>query len=192
MDGNNIEISIHNAFGKNTMVNFDSFIPKLLGTRSLNRLMYFREGASISKALAERLHNNFYGTVKPCFKSADVPMAIQAIQLVDKVDTIIIASGDGDFVDLVRYLKSRGVRVEIASVESTTSPYLTKEADFHHKVTMADLYTFTHEEEPKTAKKKKYGKKQKKFVVPVEQKAAVETPEPVKAAETPVVPPVQS
>jgi len=43
VDGNNIERSIHDLVGsKNTMLNFDTLIPKLLGNRGLNRLFYFR------------------------------------------------------------------------------------------------------------------------------------------------------
>ena len=48
-DGNNIERSIH-EMSKNpkAMINFDQLIPKLLDGRGLNRLIYFREGKSIS------------------------------------------------------------------------------------------------------------------------------------------------
>ncbi|MCB0622055.1 MAG: NYN domain-containing protein, partial [Saprospiraceae bacterium] len=46
-----------------------------------------------------------------------------------KVDTIIILSGDADYVELVRHLKSEGVRVEIAAVERTTARILQEEAD---------------------------------------------------------------
>lgn len=140
MDGNNIEMSIHDIFGKNYMVNFDVFISKILGDRALNRMIYFREGTSISPKLADRLHSKYYGVVRPCGKSADVPMTIQAVQLVDKVDTVVIASGDGDFLDLVKYLKSRGVRVEVASVTDTTKQILIEEADYHHKITVEDLF----------------------------------------------------
>jgi len=60
-DGNNIELSIHSeADNKNTMINFDTLIPKLLSGRGLNRLIYFREGKAISGKLAERLHQQFY------------------------------------------------------------------------------------------------------------------------------------
>ncbi len=49
VDGNNIEISLHNLLGNDDfMVNFDTLIPELLGNRGLNRLIYFREGESIS------------------------------------------------------------------------------------------------------------------------------------------------
>ena len=88
-DGNNIERSIHDI-AKNTsaMINFDTLIPKLLSKRGLNRLIYFREGKSISSKLAERLHEHYYGSVIPCHKSADIPLSIKATQLASKVDTI--------------------------------------------------------------------------------------------------------
>ena len=115
-DGNNIERSIH-TLSKSTkaMINFDELIPKLLNGRGLNRLIYFREGKSISEKFAERLHENYYGSVVPCHKSADIPLSIKATQLASKVDTIIIMSGDSDFVELVTHLKAEGVRVEIAA-----------------------------------------------------------------------------
>ena len=106
-DGNNIERSIHErANNSNAMVNFDKLIPKLLNGRGLNRLIYFREGKAISSKLAERLHTNFYGSVVPCHKSADIPLSIKATQLASKVDTIIIMSGDSDYVELVLHLKN--------------------------------------------------------------------------------------
>ena len=56
-DGNNIERSIHEqSQSKQTMVNFDSLIPRLLNGRGLNRLIYFREGKAISNKFPERLH----------------------------------------------------------------------------------------------------------------------------------------
>ena len=143
IDGNNIEISIRNASGKDhMMLNFDTIIPKLIDNRGLNRLMYFREGKSISLKLAERLHKQFYGTVRPCLKNADIPLTIEAVQLADKVDTIIIMSGDKDYVELVKYLKSKGIRVEIASVKSSTAKSLTKEADHVYEITEEDWYEF--------------------------------------------------
>jgi uncharacterized LabA/DUF88 family protein len=142
-DGNNIERSIHEQAGNTSaMVNFDKLIPKLLSDRGLNRLIYFREGKNISSKLAERLHTQFYGSVVPCHKSADIPLSIKATQLASKVDTIIIMSGDSDYVDLVRHLKSEGVRVEIAAVLKTTAKILTDEADYFHAITRDDWFVF--------------------------------------------------
>ncbi|MBI2668932.1 NYN domain-containing protein [Candidatus Woesearchaeota archaeon] len=144
MDGNNIERSIHEqSRSTNTMVNFDTLIPKLLNGRGLNRLIYFREGKQISYKLAERLHENYYGSVVACHKSADIPLSIKATQLSPKVDTIIIMSGDSDYVDLVTHLKSEGVRVEIAAVQETTAKILIEEADYFHPITKDDWFEYT-------------------------------------------------
>lgn len=132
VDGNNIERSLlEYTKAEGTMLDFEKVIPKIVADRQLNRLIYFREGRSISSKLAERLHDNFHGSVRPCHKSADIPLSIRAVQLASKVDTIVIMSGDSDFIELVKHLKSEGVRVEVAAVEQTTSGELLKEADFY-------------------------------------------------------------
>ena len=142
-DGNNIERSIHEeSQSTHTMVNFDDLIPKLLNGRGLNRLIYFREGKAISTKFADRLHENFYGAVIPCHKSADIPLSIKATQLSSKVDTIIIMSGDSDFVELVRHLKAEGVRVEIAAVKKTTAKILLEEASYFHEIIATDWFEY--------------------------------------------------
>ncbi len=143
VDGNNIERSIHDLSNNtSTMVNFDTLIPDLLNGRGLNRLIYFREGKNISSKLAERLHENYYGSVVACHKSADIPLTIKATQLASKIDTIIILSGDSDYLDLVNHLKSEGVRVEIAAIKETTSHLLKEEVDYFFPIT--DKYWFSY------------------------------------------------
>jgi hypothetical protein len=78
--------------------------------------------------------------VRPCHKSADIPLTIKATQLASKVDTIIIMSGDSDFIELVRHLKGEGVRVEIAAVPETTSRLLLEDADYFHTLDKDDCY----------------------------------------------------
>ena len=142
-DGNNIERSIHESSkNKSAMINFDTLIPKLLDGRGLNRMIYFREGKSISSKLADRLHENFYGSVIPCHKSADIPLSIKATQLASKVDTIIIMSGDSDYVELVTHLRAEGVRVEIAAVRQTTAQILIDNSDYMHDITSDDWFIY--------------------------------------------------
>jgi uncharacterized LabA/DUF88 family protein len=141
VDGNNIERSLDSEHNQNMMINFDVLIPRLLGGRGLNRLIYFREGKNISSKLAERLHTNYHGSVRPCHKSADIPLSINATQLASKVDAIIILSGDSDYVELVTHLKSEGVRVEICAVESTTAQILREEADYFHPIMKEDCFS---------------------------------------------------
>ena len=142
VDGNNIERSLESEYNSpSIMINFDVLIPKLLGGRGLNRLIYFREGKNISSKLAERLHSKYFGMVRPCHKSADIPLSISATQIASKVDSIIILSGDSDYVELVRHLKSEGVRVEICAVESTTAEVLREEADYFVPIVKEDTFT---------------------------------------------------
>lgn len=144
IDGNNIERSIHEQSGNtNTMLNIETLVPKLIGNRALNRLIYFREGKQISEKLAERLQLGYHGSVRPCHKSADIPLSIAAVRLASKVDTIIIMSGDSDYVELVRHLKSEGVRVEAAAIAETTSNLLVEEVDHFHPITEEDWFVFT-------------------------------------------------
>ena len=142
-DGNNIERSIHKVSrNKNAMINFDTLIPKLLNGRGLNRMIYFREGRSISSKFADRLHENFYGSVIPCHKSADIPLTIKATQLASKVDAIIIMSGDSDYVELVMHLRGEGVRVEIAAVRDTTAQILIDKSDYMHEIISSDWFVY--------------------------------------------------
>lgn len=150
VDGNNIERSLDSEHNQNMMINFDVLIPRLLGGRGLNRLIYFREGKNISSKLAERLHTKYHGSVRPCHKSADIPLSITATQLASKVDAIIILSGDSDYVELVSHLKSEGVRVEICAVESTTAQILRDEADYFHPILKEDCFSL----DPRQLKKK--------------------------------------
>ena len=163
VDGNNIERSITGSMGlDNGLLNFDTLIPKLLGNRALNRLIYFREGKNISSKLADRLHQNFHGSVRPCHKSADIPLTIKATQLANKVDCIIILSGDSDYVELVKHLKSEGVRVEICAVEENTAAILKEQAECWHPITKEDVFMFTKPKSKPNSNSKSKAKTTKK------------------------------
>jgi uncharacterized LabA/DUF88 family protein len=60
----------------------------------------------------------------------DVGLAVDAIKMAPKLDTVIIASGDGDFVPLVEYLKiNEGCQVEVVSFGKSASGRLKEAAD---------------------------------------------------------------
>lgn len=67
------------------------------------------------------------------FKKADwdVGMAVDAIRTAGSLDAIILATGDGDFVPLVEYLKwGLGKEVEVAAFGRSASGKLKEAADF--------------------------------------------------------------
>lgn len=70
----------------------------------------------------------FYGGAKKA--DWDVGMAIDAIVMASKLDAVILATGDGDFVPLVEYLKyNEGCQVEVISFGKSSSGRLRDMAD---------------------------------------------------------------
>jgi uncharacterized LabA/DUF88 family protein len=59
----------------------------------------------------------------------DVGLAIDAVRLSSKADTIVLISGDGDFIPLVEYLRVLGNQVEVMGFGRTTSMTLKELAD---------------------------------------------------------------
>jgi len=54
----------------------------------------------------------------------DIELAVDALELAEHVDQIVLFSGDGDFRSLVEALQRRGVRVTVVSTISTKPPML--------------------------------------------------------------------
>ena len=69
----------------------------------------------------------FYGGNKKA--DWDVGIAVDAITLAQKVDALVLVTGDGDFCPLVEYLKHEGVQVEVVSFAKSTSAKLIDTAD---------------------------------------------------------------
>ncbi len=60
----------------------------------------------------------------------DVGMAIDAVRLAPKLDSVILLTGDGDFVPLVEYLQMNlGCQVEVVSFGKSTSAKLIEATD---------------------------------------------------------------
>lgn len=60
----------------------------------------------------------------------DVGLAIDTIRLAPKLDVIVIASGDGDFVHLVQYLQGTyGCRVEVVAFGQSASSMIKEFSD---------------------------------------------------------------
>jgi len=59
----------------------------------------------------------------------DVDLAMDAVKMQNKLDTIIIVSGDGDYVSLIEYLKNHGTQVEVAAFGKSSSARLIEAAD---------------------------------------------------------------
>ncbi len=54
----------------------------------------------------------------------DVGLTVDAIKMAPRLDSVVIISGDGDFIPLVEYLQTMGVQVEVVSFSQSTSSNL--------------------------------------------------------------------
>jgi len=59
----------------------------------------------------------------------DVGMSVDAIRLSPSVDTVVLATGDGDFLPLVEYLQGQGKQVEVFAFAKSASGRLKEEVD---------------------------------------------------------------
>ena len=69
----------------------------------------------------------FYGGQKKA--DWDVGIVIDAIRIAPSIDTLVLVSGDGDFISLVEYLKNQGKRVEVIAFGKSSSSKLKEIAD---------------------------------------------------------------
>lgn len=138
IDTQNLYHSAKNLY--RAKVNFGAVVKTALGERKLIRALSYvvntesgEEGAffeALEKLGIEIKTKDlqiFYGGAKKA--DWDVGLAIDAIKLAHKVDAIVIASGDGDFVPLVEYIKSQGCQVEIISFGRSSSQRLRESVD---------------------------------------------------------------
>ena len=60
----------------------------------------------------------------------DIGIAMDSIELAPKLDTIVIVSGDGDFLELIKHLKyALGCRIEVMAFGRSCSSKTKEEAD---------------------------------------------------------------
>lgn len=121
-------------------VNFKELLDAALGERRLIRAFAYvvRTKTGEEKPFFEALNKlgiemrvkdlqEYYGGMKKA--DWDVGIAVDAIKTLGIVDVIVLASGDGDYVPLVEYLKNQGRRVEVMAFGRSASSKLKEIAD---------------------------------------------------------------
>ena len=139
IDTQNLYHSAKNLY--HTRVNFGAVLKEALGERSLIRAIAYviTTESGEEKSFFEALEKFgietktkdlqiFMGGSKKA--DWDVGLAVDAIKMAQKLDTVIIASGDGDFIPLVEYLQmNEGCQVEVISFGKSSSGKLKEAAD---------------------------------------------------------------
>lgn len=62
----------------------------------------------------------------------DVGIAMDIVRMSEKLDAVVLVSGDGDFTEVLKYVRSRGIRAEVMAFRKTTSSKLLEEADLFY------------------------------------------------------------
>jgi uncharacterized LabA/DUF88 family protein len=138
IDTQNLYHSAKNLY--KSKVNFGAVVKAALGGRKLTRAISYvvnTEGGEES-AFFDALEKVgieiktkdlqiFYGGAKKA--DWDVGLAIDAVKLASKVDAIVLATGDGDFIPLVEYVKNQGCQAEVITFGRSASSRLREVAD---------------------------------------------------------------
>lgn len=139
IDAQNLYHSAKNLYG--AKVNFGEVVKKGLGERTLIRSLAYviTSEAGDEQSFFEALTKLGIETKTKnlqVFSSGnkkgdwDVGLAVDAISMAPKLDTIILISGDGDFVPLVEYLQiNQGCQVEVVSFGKSSNKQLKEIAD---------------------------------------------------------------
>ncbi len=121
-------------------VNFGAVLKAAVGDRKLVRAVayvvttesgeeqaFFDALAKVGIETKTKELQIFFGGAKKA--DWDVGLAIDAIKMAPKLDAIVLATGDGDFVPLVEYVKAQGCQVEVITFGRSASARLKDTAD---------------------------------------------------------------
>jgi len=103
-------------------------ITYVISTESGEEKTFFEAMEKLGFEIKEKDLQIFAGGAKKA--DWDVGLAVDTIKLADKLDVVVIVSGDGDYEPLVEYLKiNKGCRVETVAFGESTSNKLIEAAD---------------------------------------------------------------
>lgn len=132
----------------NSRVNFGAVVKEALAGRALVRALAYvvsTDAGDETQFFEALVKSGIEVKTKPLQVFAggakkadwDVGLAVDAITMAPKLDTIILVTGDGDFVPLVEYLKyHEGCQVEVITFGQSASARLKEVA--HDFIDMAD------------------------------------------------------
>ncbi len=125
VDSENIEYEASNVYG--AKVDYRKLMKKA-DSRELIRALYFTPQDKLTR-IWERKLKSWGLEIKPTLKNSDCWLTISAVTLAEKCDVVVLVAGDKDYVPLLCYLQSRGVKTEVWCWDSCTSNELKALAD---------------------------------------------------------------
>ena len=140
VDVQNLYYTARNVY--NSRVNFGAILKDAVGERPLVRAIAYGIRAQMPEEqtffdalmragfeLKLKDLQSFYGGAKK--GDWDVGIVMDIIKLNPKLDTVVLATGDGDFKPLLEYLQVMGQRVEVVSFGKSTSSSMLEIVDHY-------------------------------------------------------------
>ena len=140
VDVQNLYYTARNVY--NARVNFNSVLKDAVGDRPLVKAIAYgiKAGMPEEETFFDALKKagfevklkelqSFYGGAKK--GDWDVGIVMDIIKLLPKLDVVVLASGDGDYIPLLEYLQIMGVRVELVSFGKSTSSKMRELVDYY-------------------------------------------------------------
>ena len=124
----------------NTKVNYNKILKEAVAGRNLVRAFAYviRADVGAEQDFFDALEKQGYEVRQKDLQTFvggakkgdwDVGLCMDAVRMMSKMDVMVLVSGDGDYVDLLDYARSQGVRTEVIAFGKTTSSKLLEEAD---------------------------------------------------------------
>jgi len=121
----NFKTILESAVRNRTLLRAIAYVIK---TEDISREAFFEALAGFGFEVKGKDLQIFYGGAKK--GDWDIGIAMDAIELAPKLDTVVLCSGDGDFIPLVEHLKrALGCRVELVSFGKSSSSKLIEAVD---------------------------------------------------------------
>ena len=115
---------LKSATGKRSLIRAFAYVVK---TKTGEERPFFEALEKLGIETRVRDLQEFYGGAKKA--DWDVGIVIDAIRIAPSIDSLVLVSGDGDFIALVEYLKNQGKRVEVMAFGRSSSSKLREIAD---------------------------------------------------------------
>jgi len=149
VDVQNMYYSARREFGQN--LSYAMLLRKCVGNRTLVRAIAYlieRDGVNQTSFLnvlhysgyEVRLRNKMEHGDGSSKAEWDVGMTLDMLKAAGKVDTIVVASGNGVFADVAPMIQARGTKFECCSFRQSVSKELLQAVDAYHFLDQEDIY----------------------------------------------------
>jgi len=138
IDVQNLYHSAKNIYG--ARVNFGAVLKLGVSQRNLIRAFayvvrtktgeekpFFEALTKLGIEMRVRDLQEFFGGLKKA--DWDVGITVDAIRIAPSVDTVVLVSGDGDFLQLIEFLRNQGKRVEVVAFGKSASSKVKEGSD---------------------------------------------------------------